>query len=49
MQPFARSDRSLDVRRNWLLTKALVSDVNTQVRVIFLVSWIKRRLLDDAR
>jgi len=49
MQRYARSDRSLDVRRNWLLTKALVSDVSTQVRVIFLASWIKRRVLDDAR
>jgi penicillin-insensitive murein endopeptidase len=49
MQPFARGDRSLDVRRNWLLTKALVSDLSTQVRVIFLANWIKRRLLDDAR
>jgi penicillin-insensitive murein endopeptidase len=46
MQPFRRSDRSLDIRRNWLLTKALVSD---DVRIIFLANWIKRRLLDDAR
>ena len=49
MQPFLRGDRSLDLKRNWLLTKALVSDATTEVRVIFLADWIKRRVLDVAR
>jgi penicillin-insensitive murein endopeptidase len=48
MVPFSRGDRALDLRRNWLLTKALVSDP-VPLRAIFLANWIKKRVLDDAR
>jgi penicillin-insensitive murein endopeptidase len=48
MQPFQRDNRTLDLRRNWLLTKALVID-SVPLRAIFLANWMKKRILDDAR
>src|SRR5690348_16266045 len=43
-----RADRTLDLHRNWLLTKALVTDA-APLRAIFLANWIKKRVLDGAR
>jgi len=49
MKPFARNDRSLDLWRNWLLAKALVTDGTTSLTHLFLANFIKRRVLEQAR
>jgi penicillin-insensitive murein endopeptidase len=49
MSPFEEGARAFDVRRNWLLVKALLTDPAVEVTAIFVADWIKGRLIDYAR
>ncbi|HKA91948.1 MAG TPA: penicillin-insensitive murein endopeptidase [Haliangiales bacterium] len=49
MSSFDEEGATFDVRRNWLLVKALLTDPAVQVTAIFMAEWIKDRLLDYAR
>ncbi len=49
MSPFDEDAGTFDVRRNWLLVKALLTDPAVQVTAIFMADWIKERLIDFAR
>jgi penicillin-insensitive murein endopeptidase len=49
MSSFEEDGGAFDVRRNWLLVKALLTDPAVTVTAIFMADWIKDRLVDYAR
>jgi penicillin-insensitive murein endopeptidase len=49
MSSFEEWSETFDVRRNWLLVKALLTDPAVTVTAIFMADWIKDRLIDYAR